>query len=155
MKYCCFVGHRKIEISEKLIKKVTALIESLIQNKAVSTFLFGSRSEFDDLCYKIVSKLKEKYPYIKRIFVRGEYEYINNQYKNYLLESYEDTFYPAKIHGAGRLSYVLRNQAMIDASDFCIFYYRKDYKLISTTTKSGTMTAFNYAQKKKKQIFII
>lgn len=154
MKVCCFIGHRKIEINEELINNLSNLIKTLILEKGVYNFLFGSRSDFDSLCYKLVSKLKEKYPYLTRIFVRGEYEYINCNYKNYLLKSFEDTFFPDKVHGAGRLSYVLRNEAMIDKSDYCIFYYKEDYTPI-TKSRSGTKLALDYAKQKKKDVFII
>lgn len=43
-------------------------IEKLIKS-GVTEFIFGSKSEFDDLSYQIVSKLKEKYPNIIRIFL--------------------------------------------------------------------------------------
>ena len=36
-------------------------IEDLIVNHNVNTFLFGSRSDFDFVCHKIVTELKEKY----------------------------------------------------------------------------------------------
>ena len=66
-KSCSFFGHRKLNISDSLIKKTILTIEDLIVNKGVLYFLFGSRSEFDSLCHKIVTELKIKYPNIKRI----------------------------------------------------------------------------------------
>ena len=59
-KVCCFIGHRKIEKSVELTRRVRDVICNLIENKRVATFLFGSRSEFDDLCYSIVTKLQKK-----------------------------------------------------------------------------------------------
>ncbi len=64
---CCFIGHRKIKITKEQEQKLKELIEKLIINNNVSTFLFGSKSEFDALCHYIVSELKQKYPNIKRI----------------------------------------------------------------------------------------
>ena len=72
-KACCFFGHRKINETPELIKRLTKEIEVLITEKEVSIFYFGSKSEFDDLCHKTVTKLKEKYPYIKRIYVRSAF----------------------------------------------------------------------------------
>ena len=63
-KICSFFGHRKIEITEELKQKVKAVIEDLIVNHSVLTFLFGSRSDFDHLCHLVVAELKEKYPNI-------------------------------------------------------------------------------------------
>ena len=74
-KVCCFIGHRKIEKSVELTQRVRAVINDLIENKGVNTFLFGSRSEFDDLCHEIVTELQKNNPQIKRIMYtcRGEY----------------------------------------------------------------------------------
>ncbi len=85
--------------------------------------------------------------------MRAEYPYINEQYKNYLLQSYEDTFYPEKIMNSGKASYVERNYEMIDNSFFCIVYY--DQKLSPATRKSGTKIALDYAIKKGKKIIKI
>ena len=60
MRKCCFIGHRKINATEALKIKVSELIEDLIVNHNVNTFLFGSRSEFDNLCHSIVSEIKKK-----------------------------------------------------------------------------------------------
>ena len=54
-KVCCFIGHRKIERSVELTQRVKDVINDLIGNKGVTTFLFGGRSEFDDLCHEIVT----------------------------------------------------------------------------------------------------
>lgn len=59
-KKCCFFGHRKINKTDELVNKLTETIEKLIVENGVGTFLFGSKSQFDDLCYEIVSELKEK-----------------------------------------------------------------------------------------------
>ena len=125
-KSCCFIGHRTVkekdEIEKRLIKLVTTLIE-----EGVDTFYFGSRSRFDDLAWKVVSELKKEYQQIKRIYVRSAYAYIDDSYKNYLLESYEDTYMPDGIEDAGMASYVERNQEMIKVSDICVFYYDENY----------------------------
>ena len=147
---CCFFGHRKIENEKELTDILTDIIEDLIINKKINTFLFGSKSQFDDLCYDIVTEIKKKYPHIKRIFVRAEYPYIDESYKAYLLENYEDTYFPKSVLGAGKASYVKRNCEMIDNSRFCIVYYKEDYT--PKSRKSGTKIAFTYAEKKKKNI---
>ena len=79
-KVCCFIGHRKIEKSIELKQRVKDVINDLIENKGVITFLFGSRSEFDDLCHSIVTDLQKNNPQIKRIIYTCQSEYltINN-----------------------------------------------------------------------------
>ena len=147
---CCFFGHRRINETEELKSKLYELIEKLIVEKQVDTFLFGSKSRFNSLCLEIVTQLKEKYPHIKRIYVRAEYPDINAQYTNYLLESYEDTYYPEHITGSGRAVYVERNYEMINKSYYCIVYY--DEHNAPTTYKSGTKIALDYAIKRCKMI---
>ena len=71
---CSFFGHRKIDITENLKQNVKHVVENLIVNHNVTTFLFGSRSEF---C---------------------------------------------------KASYVERNQAMINNSNYCVFYYDENYQ---------------------------
>ena len=146
----CFFGHRTINETEELKSKLIEIIEKLIVDKNVDTFLLGSKSRFDSLCLELVTELKEKYPHIKRIYVRAEYPDINEQYTNYLLESYEDTYYPDHIRSSGRAVYVERNYEMIDKSHYCIVYY--DKLGAPTTRKSGTKIALDYAIKKCKNI---
>ena len=161
-KSCSFFGHRKIEETEELKSRLRSVIVNLIEKEGVSIFLFGSKSEFDSLCLKNVTELKQKYPYIKRIYVRAEFPYIDDDYKKYLLKSYDDTYYPLSATGAGKAVYVERNCEMIDKSRFCVIYYdesylpprRKNskYDLIDYQPKSGTKIAYDYAVKKKKEI---
>ena len=147
---CCFIGHREINVTDELKEKLRVVIEHLITDESIDTFLFGSKSQFDDLCYDIVTEIKKKYPHIKRTFVRAEYPYIDASYEAYLLESYEDTYFPKSVLGAGKASYVKRNCEMIDNSRFCIVYYKEDYT--PKGRKSGTKIALAYAEKKKKTI---
>lgn len=147
---CCFIGHRKIEDTLELRTKLCEAIERLITDENVDTFLFGSKSEFNSVCRELVTKIKEKYPYIMRVYVRAEYPDINDDYKAYLLQDYEDTYYPEKIKNAGRAVYVERNCEMINKSRFCIVYCDEDHYL--TNRKSGTRIALDYALKQKKEI---
>ena len=147
---CCFIGHREINVTEELKMQLYAIIEKLIAKENVNTFLFGSKSQFNDLCYETVTLLKEKHPHVKRIYVRAEYPYINDEYKKYLLQGYEDTYYPDNTIGAGKAVYVKRNFEMIKCSRFCVFYYDENYK--PKSRKSGTKIALDYAIKLKKEI---
>lgn len=154
----CFIGHRTIEKSEKLIALLKEVVETFI-NKGVTTFLFGSMSQFNDLSWDIVTKLKENYPFIKRVYVRSSYQYISKDYEEYLLKSYEETYFPPKLEKAGKYSYIERNYEMIDNSTYCVFYYNENYvvqskrnTLSSTSYHSGTKIAYEYAMKKKKEI---
>ena len=149
---CCFFGHRTINETDELRTKITEAVERLITDENVDTFLFGSKSEFDRLCLELVTKFKEKYPHVKRIYVRAEFPYINDDYLNYLLKSYDETYYPEKIRGSGRAAYVERNCEMIDKSKYCIVYY--DEQNAPATRKSGTKIALDYAIKKGREVVL-
>ena len=159
---CCFIGHKKIEKSEELKKRVYDTIENLIINENIEIFYLGSKSEFNSLCETILCELKEKYPHITRIYIRAEYPYLSDDYKEYLLNWCDDTYYPEKILNAGKLVYVERNFIMIDKSKYCVFYFSEDYipqkrptkidYYLPQKRKSGTLLAYEYAIKKKKKI---
>lgn len=161
-KTCCFFGHRNVSETESLKIKVYEIMEILMLHNNVDTFLMGSTSDFDNLCRKVVSELKEKYPHIKRIYVRAEYEYISDDYEKYLLESCEETYYPERAINAGKAVYVERNYEMINKSDYCIIYYKDGYlpprrknsrrDLFDYQPKSGTGIAYKYAVQKKRTI---
>ena len=152
-KTCGFFGHRTINETEELKSKLIEIIEKLIVEKQVDTFLFGSKSRFNSLCLELVTEIKEKYPHIKRIYVRAEYPHISEDYKEYLLQNYEDTYYPKSVLGSGKAAYVKRNYEMINKSHFCIVYY--DEQNAPTTRKSGTKIALDYAIKKCKKIISV
>lgn len=155
---CCFFGHRRVKETIELKKAVYAAVEGLIIKEGVDVFLFGSKSSFDDLCHSIVTELKEKYPNIKRIYVRAEFPYIDDSYRNYLLEHFEDTYYPDKMIAAGKAAYIERNYEMINNSKYCIVFYDENYAppkrkrsrkdLTDYQPQSGTKLAYEYAVKK-------
>ncbi|MBR7165770.1 MAG: hypothetical protein IKD18_05770 [Clostridia bacterium] len=148
---CCILGHRTITESKELKNRICDVLEHLIENEKVDTFLFGSKSKFTDLCLALVTKTKEEHPQIKRIYVRAEYPHIGEDYENYLLERFDQTYYPKGLLGAGKAIYVKRNYEMIDHSRFCLIYYDETSEAVNR--KSGTKIAFHYALKKKKIIF--
>ena len=157
----CFIGHRTIEKTDDLISSLKETILALIK-KGVTTFLFGSMSEFDSLSWKVVSEIKEHYPFIKRVYIRSTYQYINKPYEKYLLDLYEEVYFPPKLENAGKYSYVERNYEMINKSTYCVFYYNKNYvpqlkrkskQLLSSPSRnSGTKIAYDYAIRRKKEI---
>ena len=173
-KTCSFFGHRKIDIDDALKQKVIDCIEDLIVNHNVQTFLFGSNSNFIEFCHLAVTQLKEKRPEIKRIFytcksescvLESQREEKEKSYSLFLkrkvrLLGFEQEIEHKTKYTAGKASYIERNQAIINDSDFCVFYYDKNYRptlknpslFPHTSTKSGTKLAYNYAIKKHKTI---
>lgn len=157
----CFIGHRKINNTHELRKKIKDVLQDLIKNGTVN-FLFGDRSEFDSLCYEIVSELKDKHPEIVRIYFRKNYENAGEYTMQYLLCGFEEGICPKGIGNAGKASYIERNKAMIEESDICIFYYDENYippkikkshnDILDFQPKSGTAIAYAFALQKNKNI---
>ena len=173
-KVCCFIGHRKIDNGVELTQRVEETIRDLIKNKGVRTFLFGSRSEFDDLCHSIVTDLQKNNPQIKRIMYtcRSEYACMKEEKeereriarevtkRDIKYKDYDGAMMSDRLWSAGKASYVERNQDMINASDYCVFYYNEYYQppkrkyskrdISEYQPKSGTQIAFDYANQRKR-----
>ena len=90
-------------------------------------FLFECKSQFNDLCLQAANKVKKIRPNVKPFYVRAEYPHISENYKDYLLNFYDDTYFPNKILNACRAAYVKHNYHMIDWVNICIFYFGKTY----------------------------
>ncbi len=141
MKTCCFIGHRKIEITDGLVLAIRHILLSLIEDEGVRIFAFGSRSEFNSLCHKIVTDLQKEYKGIERVALtcrsevcclesekeRWEEIFAKNSNQTVRLQGFEREIEFKNKYTSGRAAYVERNQALIDMSDFCIFYFDKDY----------------------------
>ena len=100
-----FIGHRRLQFDNGFRQQLKKLILSLIDNRNADTFLFGSRSDFNDLCLEVVTEIQKERPNIKRVYVRAEYPYINKDYEDYLLGSYDATYIPENVIEAGKAAY--------------------------------------------------
>ena len=172
----CFIGHRKIPMTDELKVNIQTAIEDLIVNDKATYFLFGSRSQFDDLCHGIVSELQQKYPSIVRVAYtcrseaatmkedkeREEEIWRTLLHKEVRIKDFDAEYEHPTKYSSGRGSYVERNQAMIDDSDICVFYYDENYlplrrknsprDISDYQPKSGTRIAYEYAIKKEKRV---
>ena len=143
-KVCSFFGHSDIEINNSLIIKLTLEIEKLILNN-FNIFYFGGFGDFDELCYQIVSSLKEKYTHIKRVHCLSNPQHIrpnkrprwlnDRKCDEYIYLDLEFDYYYSRIY--------YRNCEMIKKSDIIIFY-------VENRENSGAYKALQYAKKKKK-----
>ncbi len=163
-KDCCFIGHRAVANAEETRKLLYREILKLIKSESVRTFLFGSRSEFNELCHAVVTDLQIVYPDIKRVMyscrsecacMESEREKTNSLYSRLLnrpikLLGYEEERKFPYYLTSGRASYVQRNKSMIDDSDYCIFYYCDGYTPKSGG-RSGTRMAYEYAEKVQRK----
>lgn len=158
----CFIGHRKINDTPELRKRLQGILLDLVEKGTVN-FIFGDHSAFNGLCYDLVTELKEKYPQIKRIHFRKDYENADDYTMQFLISGFEESICPRGVGNAGRAGYIERNQAMIKESNICIFYYDENYLpprrkqdkkcLTDYQPKSGTAIAYAYAVRKKKTVY--
>lgn len=150
IKSCSFFGHSKIELSEELKIDLEKLIKRLVLEEKVRFFYFGGFGEFDDLCYEIVSKLKEKYNDIKRVFVLHDIRHkrADKRPKWISEQRYEDIIYFELKFNYWYTKIYYRNCAIIENSDYVVFY-------VNNFLNSGAGKAFSYAKKIKKAIFNI
>ena len=163
------------DMTDELKAHIQTAIEDLIVNDKATYFLFGSRSQFDDLCHGIVSELQQKYPSIVRVAYtcrseaatmkedkeREEEIWRTLLHKEVRIKDFDAEYEHPTKYSSGRGSYVERNQAMIDDSDICVFYYDENYlpprrknsprDISDYQPKSGTAIAYNYAIKKEKR----
>lgn len=145
-----FIGHRNVWTTDELRDRLKSTLIQLIEGESADIFLFGSASSFDKLCYNVVTELKQKYSHIVRVCVRAEDEFVDESYIEEMTMSYDHSFFPMRVHGAGRMSYIRRNEAMIDDCDVLIVYCNDNYE--PKRGKSGTKMAVNYAEQKHKRV---
>ena len=144
-KSCSCFGHGKIEITEELKEKLKKIFEMLITQENVNYFYFGGFSEFDDLCWQIVTELKLKYPSIYRIFCLSDpcHQRLSKRQRWIKDENYEEITYLDLNFDYWYTKIYYRNCEIIDRSDFVVFY-------VNHTERSGAYKALQYATKKKK-----
>ena len=142
-KICSFFGHRELELTEELYATTAAEIFKSV-NLGCRVFYFGGYGEFDALCYKIVTKLSKENPALalKRVYCVAQERFLRKKTRFFNRNDYDEVIYlPPSFNGWYKSIY-FRNCAMIDESDFIIFYAqaRKD---------SGAYKAYQYAKKKQ------
>ena len=165
MKSCSFFGHRDTPQTEELKEKIRETVERLIVEKGVDTFLFGTRSSFDELCHIVVTELKEKYSNIRRIAYLCKHEtaclvgagaetrrtikLVTG--RDVYVGEYEEIKKSDRVNSAGRASYVERNCLMIKDSNFVVVHLEEG----RNGGKSGTRLAYKYSLRQKKSMLTV
>ena len=146
MKYktCSVFGHSTIEITKNLEDKLFETFENLIDS-GYEYFYFGGFGMFDDVCWKIITELKQNYPHIKRIYCLSDPRHQNPLKRPRWMkdEDFEEFIYLDLAFDWWYQRIYFRNVEMINQSDFVIFY-------VNRTAKSGAYKTFQYAKKIKK-----
>ena len=83
----CFIGHRKVEVTEELRSALCALLLELIREGATD-FLFGDHSQFNDLCYDAMTELRQDYPRLRRVKLRTGDPELSDYAKRFFFDGY-------------------------------------------------------------------
>ena len=146
-KTCSFFGHRNVEETEELYTAAKAAIMQAV-SLGCCVFYFGGYGDFDALCHRIVTEIKENELLdIKRIYCVAQERYLRRLPKNVKREDYEDIIYLMPSFDGWYKSIYFRNCAMIDNSDAVIFYAEE-------REDSGAYKAYKYAKRKKEKHII-
>jgi len=139
-----FFGHREIENSLEVERKLEAKITELIQTKQYIEFLVGREGEFDILAASVVKRVKKQMdygncsliwilPYMKAEFRDNEKEFLN------YYDDVEICGQSAKAHYKSAMQ--IRNKAMVDRSDLviCCIQHKSGgaYKMVQYAEKRG------------------
>ncbi len=143
-----FFGHWNTEENENLVRHMKLVVEKLIKNYNIKYFLFGGLGNFDEIAWKVVTNLKEKYPHIQRIFIVSDVRQLRiskspHWLNNSNFESIQDI--PISYPGFYRRIF-FRNLAMMEISDIVLFY-------VQPRQNSGAYKTYEQAKRMKKTIF--
>ena len=120
----CFFGHRQLDDFSLVEQKVEMLIVRLLNEHECVEFLVGREGEFDQLVTSAILRCRKRLdtancsvtwvmPYLKADYVKNSDSYDN--YYDYV-EVYEQS---ANAHPKAAIQ--IRNRAMVDRSDLCVF----------------------------------
>ena len=136
-----------MDITDRLYARTTAEIMRAAE-LGCRVFYFGGYGAFDALCYEIVTKTRDENPELKirRIYCVSQERYLRKSVRYFNREDYEEIIYLMPSFEGWYKSIYFRNCAMIDQSDFIIFY-------AENKEDSGAYKAYKYAKRKRdKQI---
>lgn len=145
-KTCSCFGHSNVDITDELTARTRIEIDKAIED-GVRIFLFGGRSDFDDLCYDLVTEKRNTNLQlnIKRVFCFALDKQLRKPPRWFIRKEYEALECPTKDFDYWYTSIYYRNLAMIDQSDLILFW-------VEQRENSGAYKTYRYAIKKHKRI---
>ena len=145
---CSFFGHRDIEITQELYTHTAHEILKAV-DFGCRIFYFGGFGDFDHLCYQIVTNIMSKQPALglKRVYCVTQERYLYKPSRYFSPADYDEVIYLMPSFDGWYKSIYFRNCAMIDQSDYVIFY-------AEARPNSGAYKAYQYAISKKDKHII-
>ena len=136
-----FCGHSDYLRAENDEKRILEILEMLAKGEVLECWL-GEYGGFDRFAYCCARRYKEKHPETKLILVTP---YINT------LEvqkcRFDEILYPPIEHVPPKFAISHRNRWIAENADFIIAYVIREF--------GGAYTMYQYAKRKKKEIFNI
>ena len=139
MKSCFFIGHR--EADERLLPKLTTVVERLITEEQVLYFYVGGYGGFDRIAGAAVKQAKIQHP---DIVLKLVLPYHPAERPIEVPAGYDGTYYPDGLENVPRQYTIVRaNRIMVDTSDWLIAYVRHG--------ASNSRSLLEYAQRREKK----
>lgn len=139
MKSCFFIGHR--ESDERLLPRVTALVERLIEEEQVAYFYVGGYGGFDRVAAAAVKEAKRKFSGITLMLVLPYHPAERTVETPF---EFDGTYYPEGLENVPKRYAITRaNKIMINASDWLIAYVCHG--------ASNSRTLLEYAKRRQKK----
>lgn len=146
----CFFGHRVIDDFQAIEKEVERIIDKILSEHEYVEFLIGREGDFDQIVSSAILRYKKKseldncsltwiMPYMK-----AEYKHNQDSFENYY-DSIDLCEQSANAHPKTAIR--IRNRAMVDRSDLCVFYVNRK--------KGGAYQTLKYAEKSSTKLIVI
>lgn len=137
---CCFFGHK--DTPSSVYDKLKEVVEKLIVEDGVTSFLVGNQGHFDSLALSALRHFKEKYPYINYNVVLAYMPAEKEEWNPY---EFGETMLPEGIESVHpRYAISWRNKWMVNESDVVVAYI--------THSWGGAAKYVEMAEKKGKTI---
>ena len=145
-----FFGHREIERTCEVEKKLEQIVTELISTKEYVEFLVGREGEYDLLYSSVIRRVKRKLDYgnsrliLVLPYMKSEYRDNEDSYLNYYdeVEICEDS---SMTHFKGAIQ--VRNRSMVDRSDLVVCCIQRK--------SGGAFGTVQYALRQGKEVINI
>ena len=142
-----FFGHREVEWSAEIEKRLEKLLYDIVTQKEYVEFLIGRDGEFDIFASWVIRRVIKKYDYGNTAFVLV-LPYMKAEYRNneqLFLEYYDEIEICAESASAHyKAAIQVRNKSMVDRSDLVVCCIQHE--------SGGAYKTVKYAQKRNCRI---
>ncbi len=142
-KSCCSFGHR--DVIHDITARLDEILEELITQRGVTTFLTGGMGQFDGKFSTAVRRKKRAHSGIELVLVCPYLTQELNQNKIWYEQSYDSILIPSELAGIHYKAAIrARNRWLADHADYVVSYLCHSY--------GGAYDAVRYAEKRGKPI---